>query len=93
MLAMSRHCASSAQRKQKPSRTHLMFRAIGFVIGLIAIRVIMPEVFHAFEHFAITFFQLAGHIFDYPPQSVTQMAGIGYTNYVPQTASLPVTLR
>lgn len=70
-----------------------MFKAIGFVIGLIAIRVLMPDVFHAFEYAAIQFFRLAVHVFDYPPNSVTQMAGVGYANYVPNPAPLPSYLR
>jgi hypothetical protein len=65
-----------------------MFRAIGFVIVLIAIRVIMPDVFAAFEHAAVQFFDLFTVVFSYPPNSVTQMAGVGYINYIPPPAPL-----
>ncbi len=65
-----------------------MFRAIGFVIVLIAIRVIMPDVFAAFQHAAVQFFDLFSIVFSYPPNSVTQMAGVGFIDYVPPAASL-----
>ncbi len=65
-----------------------MFKAIGFVIGLIAIRVLMPDVFHAFEHTLIKFFSLVNEVFAYTPQSVTQMGSAG-VNYIPASAPLP----
>lgn len=69
-----------------------MFRAIGLVIGLIAVRVIMPEVFHAFEHAAVAFFSLVGDIFAFSPQSVTQLGSVGNVNYIPSAAPLPAHL-
>jgi hypothetical protein len=69
-----------------------MFKAIGLVIGLIAVRVIMPEVFHAFEHAAVSFFGLLSEVFKVAPNSVTQMGSVGIVNYVPQAAPLPPAL-
>jgi hypothetical protein len=74
-----------------------MFRAIGLVIGLIAIRLLMPEVFHAFEYAAISFFKLVNQIFAYAPNSIGSQAGsVGHVssvldgiNYVPSPAKLP----
>lgn len=69
-----------------------MFKAIGFVIGLIAIRVLMPDVFHAFEHAVVSFFHLADQVFVVAPNSVTQMGSVGIVNYIPPAAPLPSTL-
>lgn len=77
-----------------------MFKAIGLVIGLIAIRLLMPEVFHAFEHAAVSFFQLVNNIFAHAPNSIGGQAGsVGTTgsvldgiNYVPRPAKLPAYL-
>jgi hypothetical protein len=56
-----------------------MFKAIGFVIGLIAIRLLMPEVFGAFEKMLIMFLSLLSEIFAYAPQDVTQLGSIGHS--------------
>jgi hypothetical protein len=69
-----------------------MFRAIGFVIVLIALRVIMPEVFHAFNHAAVSFFHLTDQIFSVAPNAVTQVGSVGIINYVPPAAPLPAYL-
>ncbi len=70
-----------------------MFRIIGLVIGLIAIRILMSDVFHAFEGAAISFFNLLQNIFTFAPNTIgTQLGGVGAVggmNYVPQTAMLP----
>jgi hypothetical protein len=58
-----------------------MFRAIGFVIGLIAIRVLMPGVFHALEQALIMFFSLISHVFASAPQDVTQFGAVGYAGF------------
>jgi hypothetical protein len=68
-----------------------MFKAIGFVIALIAIRLLMSDVYHAFEHAVVSFFHLAEIAFSYSPQSVTQMYAAG-VNYVPAAAPLPPAL-
>ncbi|HEY1037310.1 MAG TPA: hypothetical protein VGE62_01885 [Candidatus Paceibacterota bacterium] len=70
-----------------------MFKAVGLVIGLIAIRVLMPDVFNAFQHAAIAFFSLVSQVFAYAPQDVTQLGSVGYANYVPQAAPLPAWAR
>lgn len=75
-----------------------MFQSIGLVIGLIAIRVFMPEVFHAFEHSAISFFSLLDTVLAYLPNSVTMQTGsVGHVgsvldgaNFVPSSAPLPI---
>ncbi len=73
-----------------------MFKAIGLVIGLIAFRVFMPEVFHAFEHTAISFFSLLDQVFAYAPNSIGQTGSVGSANsilnganFVPSSAPLP----
>lgn len=71
-----------------------MFRAIGLVIGLIAIRVLMPEVFHAFEYAAISFFNLVSKVFAYAPNEIGTQSGsatsaFGSINYIPRAAPLP----
>jgi hypothetical protein len=67
-----------------------MFKAIGLVITLIAIRITMPTVFHAFEHAMVSFFDLAGHVFTLAPTSITsQMSAMGSINYIPKAAPLP----
>lgn len=96
-LAMDRHFASSAKRNKNPSRHIQMFRTIGLVIGLIAVRVLMPEVFHAFEYAAISFFNLASKVFAYAPNAIGTQPGsvtgavgtISSINYVPSSAPLP----
>ncbi len=71
-----------------------MFRAIGFVIGLIAVRLIMPDVFFAFEHALISLFDLAGQVFTFAPNSITsQMSAVGGINYIPKAAPLPSAFR
>ena len=77
-----------------------MFRAIGFVIVLIALRLVMPSVFHAFEHALISFFDLADTIFAFSPvgpNGVTshmpgQLSAVGSINYIPHAAPLPAAL-
>ncbi|MBU3668904.1 MAG: hypothetical protein FGM57_02970 [Candidatus Taylorbacteria bacterium] len=69
-----------------------MFKAIGFVIGLIAIRVLMPDVFHAFESSLVSFFSLTQEVFAIAPNAVTQTGSVGLTNYIPPMAPLPSTL-
>lgn len=77
-----------------------MFRAIGFVIVLIALRLVMPSVFHAFEHALVSFFSLADTIFAFAPNGpngVTsfmpgQMSAVGSINYIPKAAPLPAAL-
>ena len=74
-----------------------MFRAIGLVIGLIAIRLLMPDVFHAFEYTVIQFFKLLNTVFSYAPNSIGAQAGsvgkvssvLDGMNYVPKAAPLP----
>ena len=68
-----------------------MFRAIGFVIGLIAIRVLMPEVFQAFESAIISFFKFTGEVFAQTPP-LTQVGAVGIINYIPEAAPLPSSL-
>jgi hypothetical protein len=58
-----------------------MFRAIGFVIGIVAIRVFMPDVFHGFERALLAFFQSAERIFAYVPTDASHLASI---NLIPQ---------
>ncbi|MES3005463.1 MAG: hypothetical protein V4664_00795 [Patescibacteria group bacterium] len=48
-----------------------MFRAIGFVIGLIAIRLLMPDVFHAGEHALLQFITVVGDLASHSPLNVT----------------------
>lgn len=73
-----------------------MFRSIGIVIVLIALRFMLPTAFHAFEHAATSFFGFAEDIFDHPPTAVArdyqsmQAAGI---SYLPKPAPLPVSYR
>lgn len=69
-----------------------MFRAIGFVIGLIAIRILMPDVFHAFEFAVVSFFGFAGEVFATTPTSISQMGSVGIVNYIPPAAPLPSAL-
>lgn len=75
-----------------------MFRAIGLVFGLIAIRIFLPDLFHAFEHTAVQFFGMLDQIFDYPPNTVIQsgVASVGSVldgaNFVPSPAPLPAYL-
>ena len=68
-----------------------MFRAIGIVIMLIAIRVLMPEVFHAGEHALIQFFSLAGNVFAHAPTDMSidlrQLSAAGYS---PRPAPMPI---
>ncbi len=67
-----------------------MFRAIGLVILLVAIRLVMPPVFTAFEHALVSLLNLAGQIFAVAPNGVTtQMSALGAINYVPKAAPLP----
>lgn len=67
-----------------------MFRAIGLVIALIAVRLVMPTVFHAFEHALVSFFELTGNIFAFMPTNMaTQMSALGSANYIPKAAPLP----
>lgn len=74
-----------------------MFKSIGLLIGLIALRVFMPEVFHAFEHTAISFLGLMDDVFAYMPNSIVgQLGSVGHTgsvldsaNFVPSVAPLP----
>ncbi len=61
-----------------------MFRAIGFVIGLIAIRVLMPDVFHATEHALIQFLTMASDIIAHAPTNVTIDASQMTAGYIVQ---------
>lgn len=69
-----------------------MFKAIGLVIILIALRLMMSSAFHAFEHAAVSFFGFAEEIFKHPPTAVAsdyqsmQAAGV---SYIPKPAPLP----
>lgn len=69
-----------------------MFKAIGTVITLVAIRVLMPDVFYAAEHALLTFFNLLGDIVAHPPttaniaRDLSQMSAAGY---IPRAAPLP----
>ncbi len=73
-----------------------MFKAIGLVIVLIALRFMLPTAFRAFEHAATSFFGYAGDIFSHPPTSVArdyqamQAAGV---SYIPKPAPLPDSMR
>jgi len=73
-----------------------MFRAIGFVIGLIAVRLMLPVAFDAFEGAATQFFHFSGEIFAHPPTAVVrdmqdlQTAGV---NFIPQPTPLPEAYR
>ena len=58
-----------------------MFRAIGFVIGLIAIRVLMPDVFSALQNVLIMFFNVLGQVLSYAPQDVNQLGAVGYSGF------------
>jgi len=67
-----------------------MFRLIGFVVLLIAIRLFMPSVFFSVEHALISLFDLAGNIFSIAPTDITtQMSAPGGINYIPKAAPLP----
>ncbi|MCF7865158.1 MAG: hypothetical protein K9M11_01475 [Candidatus Pacebacteria bacterium] len=74
-----------------------MFRSIGLVIGLIALRVFLPDVFHAFNHTAVSFFHLADKVFAFIPNALTfQIGSVGHVgsildgaNFVPSSAPLP----
>ncbi len=59
-----------------------MFRAIGFVITLVAIRVFMPEVFFAAEHALIALFTMAGDIVAHAPTSVSVDASRMTAGYI-----------
>jgi hypothetical protein len=48
-----------------------MFRAIGFVFGLIAIRVLMPDVFYAVEHALTSIFLLVAEVIAHAPAGVS----------------------
>lgn len=73
-----------------------MFKAIGLVIVLIALRFMLPGAFHAFEHAAVSFFGYAEDIFEHPPTSVArdyqsmQAAGV---SYIPKPAPMPDSMR
>lgn len=78
-----------------------MFKAIGFVVVLIAIRLLMPSVFSAFEHALVSFFDLTSHIFAFSPNAINgplvspfsgQMSAVGSVNYIPKPAPLPPAL-
>ena len=67
-----------------------MFRAIGFVIVLIAFRIFMPDVFFAFEHALVSLFDLTEKVFTFAPSNVAgQMSALGSINYIPKAAPLP----
>lgn len=69
-----------------------MFKSIGFVISLIAIRLLLPAAFHAFESASVQFFGFTTEIFRHPPTAVfrdlgqAQAAGV---LYIPQPAPMP----
>jgi hypothetical protein len=73
-----------------------MFRSIGLVIVLIALRIMLPGAFHAFEHAAVSFFGFADDVFSHPPTSIArdyasnQAAGI---SYIPKPAPMPESMR
>jgi hypothetical protein len=67
-----------------------MFKAIGLVIGLIAVRILMPDVFHAFEYASVSFFKFLAQIFNVAPGVIgSQMGNVGSVNYIPSPAPLP----
>ncbi len=69
-----------------------MFKSIGLVIVLIALRFMLPTAFHAFERAATSFFGYTEEIFQHPPTAVArdyqsmQAAGV---SYIPKPAPLP----
>ncbi len=69
-----------------------MFKAIGFVVVLVAIRVIMPEVFHGFERTLLTFYHVTERMLVYAPNDVVNLAGASYIPK-PNPAYLPNYLR
>jgi len=80
--------AASHRDYQYPSiNLNIMFRAIGIVIILIALRLLMPELFHGIQHLMLTFFQTTERMFSYAPTDVLQMSGAAY---IPAAAPLPM---
>lgn len=83
-----------------------MFRAIGFVITIIALRLILPTAFDAFEHTAVTFFHFVEEVLAYAPTTLVQdlsqgiqgqqagvLPGLEQMNFVPAPAPLPAAYR
>ncbi len=83
-----------------------MFRAIGFVIIIIALRLILPTAFSAFESSAVTFFHFVEEVLAYAPTTLVQdlaqgiqgqqagvLPGHEQMNFVPAPAPLPTTYR
>lgn len=79
-----------------------MFRAIGFVITIIAIRLILPTAFMAFEHTTVTFFHFVEDVLAFAPtglvhtisqgvsgQSASVLPGLEQMNFIPPSAPLP----
>ncbi len=71
-----------------------MFKSIGFVISLIAIRLLLPTAFHAFESATVQFFGFTTEIFSHPPTAVMRDLGVsrdyadGQTGISSQTAGI-----
>ncbi|MDD5318559.1 MAG: hypothetical protein PHF79_01920 [Candidatus Pacebacteria bacterium] len=53
-----------------------IFRAIGLGIGLIVIRLLVPEIFSAFEHTLLSFFHLLDGVFTVSVDGITNSAGV-----------------
>lgn len=74
-----------------------MFKSIGFVISLIAVRIFLPVAFHAFEATTVQFFGFAGEIFSHPPTAIFRDLGTGPAtsgqtagmSYIPKPAPMP----
>lgn len=74
-----------------------MIRSVCLVIGLIAMRMYMPEFFHAFEYSAHLSFSLLDKGIAYIPDSwITQLASVGHFSsmidgqrFMPGSADLP----
>ena len=57
-----------------------IFRAIGFGLALIIVRVAMPEVFHALEETLLKFFNFFGTAFSFGTQTFSSGFNTGIQN-------------
>lgn len=64
-----------------------MFKAIGLVVILIAVRLLMPDLFASIDHAGTKFFNAIGRTADFvdPSRQGLNTAGI---NYIPKPAPL-----
>jgi hypothetical protein len=64
-----------------------MFKAIGFVVLLIAVRILLPDLFSAFGEAGIKFFHAISRTMDYVDPASLKVSGLtnpAGINYMPQ---------